>query len=54
MEHEQKVFECNICHRQLIVDILFYGTSHQEIKAITCKECSPIKDFKDNIKKYEY
>ena len=40
MEHYQKQFTCSLCKRVLIADIMSFGTSHQNILAITCLECA--------------
>lgn len=40
MEHHQKDISCGVCGRQFIVDVFSIGTTHQTIKAVTCRECA--------------
>jgi len=42
MEHYQKQYKCSVCKRELIVDLTSIGTQHQNIMAITCKECAKL------------
>jgi DNA-directed RNA polymerase subunit RPC12/RpoP len=39
MEHYQERYTCGVCKRELVVDILSFGTGHQTIQAVTCLEC---------------
>lgn len=40
MEHYQEQYTCSVCKRILVVDIKSIGTEHQDILAVTCRDCS--------------
>lgn len=40
MKHYQLQFQCGICKREFVVDIISIGTTHQTIQAITCLKCA--------------
>lgn len=51
MKHYQENYKCMICGKEFIVDIFSWGVMHQEIKAVTCKECAiNILDKPEEIK----
>ena len=40
MTHYQEQYQCSKCKREFVVDIQSIGTGHQNILAITCKDCA--------------
>jgi len=32
--------QCGVCNREFIIDMSSIGTPHQNVVAVTCKECS--------------
>ena len=43
MKHYQEQYKCSVCKREFIIDLISYGTTHQNIKAVTCVECAKEK-----------
>mgnify|MGYP001571639070 CR=1 len=39
MEHHQEAHACKRCGLEFVVDVLSFGTPHQNILAVTCMSC---------------